>query len=157
MKFICDLFGLSRSGAIWQLVPPHRNRESKASGNRLCSFVSSFLEIKFVDGVCFLYVWNICRFDSEQTQAQEEVQREKSQREKLSREKDMLTGEVFSLRQQLEVSNLSYIIFLCCLALTDFPGCDVHVSVCAQSRLCCSKLVFLCSLRIRIWRYVLSI
>ncbi len=148
---ICDLFGLSRSGVIWQLVPPHRNRESKASGNRLCTFLFPlFLEIKFVDGVCFLYVCNICRFDSEQTQAQEEVQREKSQREKLSREKDMLTGEVFGLRQQLEVSNLSYIIFLCCLALTDFLGCDVHVSVRAQSRLCCSKLVFLCSLRIRI-------
>lgn len=47
------------------------------------------------------------RFDSEQSQAQEEVQKERSQREKLSREKDMLTGEVFSLRQQLEVSRLS--------------------------------------------------
>uniref|UniRef100_A0A8C2KL08 Myosin XVIIIAb n=1 Tax=Cyprinus carpio TaxID=7962 RepID=A0A8C2KL08_CYPCA len=46
------------------------------------------------------------KFDSEQTQAQEEVQREKSQREKLSREKDMLTGEVFSLRQQLEDKDL---------------------------------------------------
>uniref|UniRef100_A0A672SRD7 Myosin XVIIIA n=1 Tax=Sinocyclocheilus grahami TaxID=75366 RepID=A0A672SRD7_SINGR len=46
------------------------------------------------------------KFDSEQTQAQEEVQREKSLREKLSREKDMLTGEVFSLRQQLEDKDL---------------------------------------------------
>uniref|UniRef100_A0A671P707 Unconventional myosin-XVIIIa-like n=1 Tax=Sinocyclocheilus anshuiensis TaxID=1608454 RepID=A0A671P707_9TELE len=46
------------------------------------------------------------KFDSEQTQAQEEVQREKSQREKLSREKGMLTGEVFSLRQQLEDKDL---------------------------------------------------
>uniref|UniRef100_A0A8C1SJW4 Myosin XVIIIAb n=1 Tax=Cyprinus carpio TaxID=7962 RepID=A0A8C1SJW4_CYPCA len=46
------------------------------------------------------------KFDSEQTQAQEEVQREKSQRDKLSREKDMLTGEVFSLRQQLEDKDL---------------------------------------------------
>ncbi|XP_026082180.1 unconventional myosin-XVIIIa-like isoform X6 [Carassius auratus] len=46
------------------------------------------------------------KFDSEQTQSQEEVQREKSQREKLSREKDMLTGEVFSLRQQLEDKDL---------------------------------------------------
>uniref|UniRef100_A0A668AP25 Myosin XVIIIA n=1 Tax=Myripristis murdjan TaxID=586833 RepID=A0A668AP25_9TELE len=43
------------------------------------------------------------KFDSEQSAAQEEVQRERSQREKLAREKDMLTGEVFSLRQQLEV------------------------------------------------------
>nr|XP_055052502.1 unconventional myosin-XVIIIa isoform X1 [Misgurnus anguillicaudatus]XP_055052503.1 unconventional myosin-XVIIIa isoform X1 [Misgurnus anguillicaudatus] len=46
------------------------------------------------------------KFDSEQTQAQEEVQRERSQREKLGREKDMLTGEVFSLRQQLEDKDL---------------------------------------------------
>uniref|UniRef100_A0A671LEC1 Unconventional myosin-XVIIIa-like n=1 Tax=Sinocyclocheilus anshuiensis TaxID=1608454 RepID=A0A671LEC1_9TELE len=46
------------------------------------------------------------KFDSEQTQSQEEVQREKSLREKLSREKDMLTGEVFSLRQQLEDKDL---------------------------------------------------
>uniref|UniRef100_A0A6Q2YDU7 Myosin XVIIIA b n=1 Tax=Esox lucius TaxID=8010 RepID=A0A6Q2YDU7_ESOLU len=42
------------------------------------------------------------KFDSEQSLAQEEVQRERNLREKLSREKDMLTGEVFSLRQQLE-------------------------------------------------------
>ncbi|XP_069471389.1 unconventional myosin-XVIIIa isoform X5 [Ambystoma mexicanum] len=42
------------------------------------------------------------RFDGELAQANEEVQREKIQREKLSREKDMLTAEVFSLRQQLE-------------------------------------------------------
>lgn len=45
----------------------------------------------------------VCRFDSEVSAAQEEVQREKSSREKLAREKDMLTSEVFSLRQQLEV------------------------------------------------------
>lgn len=78
-----------------------------------------FPAIKLVDGV-FLNACNVCRFDSEQTQAQEEVQREKSQREKLSREKDMLTGEVFSLRQQLEVSNLSFIIRICCLSLRLF-------------------------------------
>ncbi|XP_078536201.1 unconventional myosin-XVIIIa isoform X13 [Lissotriton helveticus] len=42
------------------------------------------------------------RFDTELAQANEEVQREKIQREKLSREKDMLTSEVFNLRQQLE-------------------------------------------------------
>lgn len=42
------------------------------------------------------------RFDTELAQANEEVQREKIQREKLSREKDMLTSEVFSLRQQLD-------------------------------------------------------
>uniref|UniRef100_A0A4W4HQ72 Myosin XVIIIAb n=1 Tax=Electrophorus electricus TaxID=8005 RepID=A0A4W4HQ72_ELEEL len=46
------------------------------------------------------------KFDLEQSQAQEEVQRERSQREKLSREKDMLTGEAFSLRQQLEDKDL---------------------------------------------------
>lgn len=44
-----------------------------------------------------------CRFDSELSAAQEEVQRERSLKEKLAREKDMLTGEAFSLRQQLEV------------------------------------------------------
>ena len=43
------------------------------------------------------------RFDSELSAAQEEVQRERSLREKLGREKDMLTGETFGLRQQLEV------------------------------------------------------
>ncbi|KAI5626748.1 unconventional myosin-XVIIIa isoform X1 [Silurus asotus] len=46
------------------------------------------------------------KFDSEQTQSQEEVQKERSQREKLSREKDVLTGEVFSVRQQLEDKDL---------------------------------------------------
>ncbi|XP_066551563.1 unconventional myosin-XVIIIa isoform X8 [Amia ocellicauda] len=46
------------------------------------------------------------KFDSEQSQSQDEVQRERSQREKLSREKDMLTGEVFSLKQQLEDKDL---------------------------------------------------
>lgn len=45
----------------------------------------------------------LCRFDSEQSQCQEEVQRERTLREKLSREKDMLTGEAFGLRQHLEV------------------------------------------------------
>lgn len=49
--------------------------------------------------VCVL----VLRFDSELSAAQDEVQREKSLREKLAREKDMLTGEAFSLRQQLEV------------------------------------------------------
>lgn len=48
----------------------------------------------------------VCRFDSELSGAQEEVQRERTLREKLSREKDMLTGDVFSLRQQLEVHTL---------------------------------------------------
>ncbi|XP_076833549.1 myosin-XVIIIa isoform X4 [Brachyhypopomus gauderio] len=46
------------------------------------------------------------KFDLEQSQAQEQVQRERSQREKLSREKDVLTGEVFSLRQHLEDKDL---------------------------------------------------
>lgn len=44
-----------------------------------------------------------CRFDSELSGAQEEVQRERSLREKLAREKDVLAGDAFSLRQQLEV------------------------------------------------------
>ncbi|XP_043910377.1 unconventional myosin-XVIIIa isoform X3 [Protopterus annectens] len=42
------------------------------------------------------------KFDSELSQAQDEVHREKLQREKLSREKDTLTSEVFTLKQQLE-------------------------------------------------------
>ncbi|XP_062872708.1 unconventional myosin-XVIIIa isoform X2 [Trichomycterus rosablanca] len=46
------------------------------------------------------------KFDSEQNVAQEEVQKERSLREKLSREKDVLTGEVFSIRQQLEDKDL---------------------------------------------------
>ncbi|XP_036392953.1 unconventional myosin-XVIIIa-like isoform X4 [Megalops cyprinoides] len=49
------------------------------------------------------------KFDSEQSQAQEEVQRERSQREKLGREKDMLTGEVLGLRQQLEDKDLEIV------------------------------------------------
>uniref|UniRef100_A0A4W5LKD8 Myosin XVIIIA n=1 Tax=Hucho hucho TaxID=62062 RepID=A0A4W5LKD8_9TELE len=46
------------------------------------------------------------KFDSEQNLSQEEVQREKNIREVLSREKDMLTGEVFSMRQQLQDKDL---------------------------------------------------
>ncbi|XP_070699593.1 unconventional myosin-XVIIIa-like [Pempheris klunzingeri] len=42
------------------------------------------------------------KFDLEQNQAQAEVQRERSQREKLAREKDIMTGEIFNLRQQLQ-------------------------------------------------------
>uniref|UniRef100_A0A3P9MPD7 Myosin XVIIIAa n=1 Tax=Oryzias latipes TaxID=8090 RepID=A0A3P9MPD7_ORYLA len=42
------------------------------------------------------------KFDLEQNQAQDEVQREKTQREKLAREKDAMTGEIFNLRQQLQ-------------------------------------------------------
>lgn len=44
------------------------------------------------------------RFDLEQNQSQAEVQRERTQKEKLAREKDMMTGEMFNLRQQLQVS-----------------------------------------------------
>ncbi|NXL01951.1 MY18A protein, partial [Mesembrinibis cayennensis] len=44
------------------------------------------------------------RFDSELSQAHEEVQRERLQREKLSREKDVLVAEVFGLKQLLDVS-----------------------------------------------------
>lgn len=46
------------------------------------------------------------KFDSELSAAQDEVQRERSLREKLAREKDVLTGEVFGLRQQLEDKDL---------------------------------------------------
>ncbi|XP_070761282.1 unconventional myosin-XVIIIa-like [Enoplosus armatus] len=46
------------------------------------------------------------KFDSELSAAQEEVQRERSLRDKLAREKDMLTGDAFSLRQQLEDKDL---------------------------------------------------
>uniref|UniRef100_A0A8C7Z673 Myosin XVIIIAa n=1 Tax=Oryzias sinensis TaxID=183150 RepID=A0A8C7Z673_9TELE len=42
------------------------------------------------------------KFDLEQNQAQDEVQREKTQREKLAREKDAMTGEIFNLRQLLQ-------------------------------------------------------
>uniref|UniRef100_A0A3B4Y2L8 Myosin XVIIIAa n=1 Tax=Seriola lalandi dorsalis TaxID=1841481 RepID=A0A3B4Y2L8_SERLL len=43
------------------------------------------------------------KFDLEQNQSQAEVQRERSQREKLAREKDIMTAEMFNLRQQLEL------------------------------------------------------
>uniref|UniRef100_A0A671X3A7 Myosin XVIIIA n=1 Tax=Sparus aurata TaxID=8175 RepID=A0A671X3A7_SPAAU len=46
------------------------------------------------------------KFDSELSAVQEEVQRERSLREKLAREKDILTGDAFSLRQQLEDKDL---------------------------------------------------
>ncbi|XP_062393325.1 unconventional myosin-XVIIIa [Sardina pilchardus] len=42
------------------------------------------------------------KFDVEQSHTHDEVQRERTMRDKLSREKDMLTGEVFTLRQQLQ-------------------------------------------------------
>ncbi|XP_071316767.1 unconventional myosin-XVIIIa-like isoform X3 [Trachinotus anak] len=42
------------------------------------------------------------KFDLEQNQSQAEVQRERSLREKLAREKDIMTGEMFNLRQQLQ-------------------------------------------------------
>ncbi|XP_076842778.1 unconventional myosin-XVIIIa isoform X5 [Brachyhypopomus gauderio] len=42
------------------------------------------------------------KFDVEQNQSQDEVQRERTQREKLARERDMMTGEIFTLRQQLQ-------------------------------------------------------
>uniref|UniRef100_A0A8C6U8Q3 Myosin XVIIIAb n=1 Tax=Neogobius melanostomus TaxID=47308 RepID=A0A8C6U8Q3_9GOBI len=46
------------------------------------------------------------KFDSELSLAQEEASGERTFREKLAREKDMLAGEVFSLRQQLEDKDL---------------------------------------------------
>ncbi|XP_063058950.1 unconventional myosin-XVIIIa-like [Engraulis encrasicolus] len=42
------------------------------------------------------------KFDQEQNLTRDEVQREKALREKLGREKDILTGELFTIRQQLE-------------------------------------------------------
>ncbi|XP_068440525.1 unconventional myosin-XVIIIa isoform X2 [Clinocottus analis] len=46
------------------------------------------------------------KFDSELSGAQEEVQRERSLREKLAREKDVLAGDAYSVRQQLEDKHL---------------------------------------------------
>ncbi|XP_058267205.1 unconventional myosin-XVIIIa isoform X2 [Hemibagrus wyckioides] len=46
------------------------------------------------------------KFDLELNQAQDEVQRERTQREKLGREKDVFTGEVFTIRQQLQDKEL---------------------------------------------------
>ncbi|KAI2659635.1 Unconventional myosin-XVIIIa [Labeo rohita] len=43
------------------------------------------------------------KFDVEKNQFHEELQKERNQREKLGRERDMLTGEVFTIRQQLQV------------------------------------------------------
>lgn len=55
--------------------------------------------------VCVCVFVCVCsRFDLEQNQAQAEVQRERSQREKLARDKDLMTGEIFNLRQQIQVS-----------------------------------------------------
>lgn len=56
----------------------------------------------------FHHLGLVCRFDSELSTVQEDVQREKTLREKLAREKDMLTSDVFSLRQQLEVLVLAF-------------------------------------------------
>ncbi|KAM3868549.1 unconventional myosin-XVIIIa-like isoform 1-T1 [Diretmus argenteus] len=42
------------------------------------------------------------KFDLEQSQTQSEVQRERTQKEKLARERDVMTGELFSLRQQIQ-------------------------------------------------------
>uniref|UniRef100_A0A672P086 Unconventional myosin-XVIIIa-like n=1 Tax=Sinocyclocheilus grahami TaxID=75366 RepID=A0A672P086_SINGR len=42
------------------------------------------------------------KFDVEKNQFQEELQKERNQREKLGRERDVLTGEVFTIRQQLQ-------------------------------------------------------
>lgn len=43
------------------------------------------------------------RFDVEKNQVQEELQKERNLREKLARERDMMTGEMFTIRQQLQV------------------------------------------------------
>ncbi|XP_075052949.1 unconventional myosin-XVIIIa isoform X6 [Mixophyes fleayi] len=51
------------------------------------------------------------RFDTELAQAQEEAQREKILKEKLSREKDILTSEVFTIRQQLEEKDSEIAVF----------------------------------------------
>ncbi|XP_077098257.1 unconventional myosin-XVIIIa isoform X5 [Siphateles boraxobius] len=42
------------------------------------------------------------KFDVEKNQAQEELQKERNLREKLARDRDMLAGEMFTIRQQLE-------------------------------------------------------
>lgn len=70
------------------------------------------------------------RFDLEQNQAQTEVQREKSQREKLAREKDIMTAEIFNLRQQLQVRKLLYRTYFRCTVM--FPPGGLHVwSLCS--------------------------
>uniref|UniRef100_A0A8C7N629 Myosin XVIIIAa n=1 Tax=Oncorhynchus kisutch TaxID=8019 RepID=A0A8C7N629_ONCKI len=53
------------------------------------------------------------KFDFEQSQAQDEVLRERTQREKLGRERDMMTGELFSLCQQLQDKDME----LCAIQL----------------------------------------
>uniref|UniRef100_A0A673XKU7 Myosin XVIIIAa n=1 Tax=Salmo trutta TaxID=8032 RepID=A0A673XKU7_SALTR len=53
------------------------------------------------------------KFDLEQSQAQDEVLRERTQREKLGRERDMMTGERFSLCQQLQDKDME----LCAIQL----------------------------------------
>ncbi|KAM9539545.1 unconventional myosin-XVIIIa-like isoform 1-T1 [Salvelinus alpinus] len=53
------------------------------------------------------------KFDLEQSQAQDEVLRERTQREKLGRERDMMTGELFSLCQQLQDKDME----LCAIQL----------------------------------------
>lgn len=63
-----------------------------------CGFNPVGHGVKIYSCVCIYH-----RFDLELNQAQDEVQRERTQREKLGREKDMLTGEVFTIRQQLQV------------------------------------------------------
>ncbi|XP_073685105.1 unconventional myosin-XVIIIa [Garra rufa] len=42
------------------------------------------------------------KFDVEKNQFHEELQKERNQREKLGRERDILTGEVFTIKQQLQ-------------------------------------------------------
>ncbi|ROL54203.1 Unconventional myosin-XVIIIa [Anabarilius grahami] len=42
------------------------------------------------------------KFDVEKNQVQEELQKERNLREKLARERDMMTGEMFTIRQQLQ-------------------------------------------------------
>lgn len=87
-----------------------------ACGGRRCGLSGLWAgPVGVIGGACAGHGWGMCwsrvglstglccRFDMEQTQSQEEVEREKSLREKLGIEKDRLTGEVLSLRQQLEV------------------------------------------------------
>lgn len=62
------------------------------------------LSERYIHACACVCVCVCSRFDLELNQAQAEVQRERSQREKLAREKDLMTGEMFNLRQQLQVN-----------------------------------------------------
>ena len=54
----------------------------------------------------FLNFLNSCRFDAELNRIAEDARQEKHQREVLQRERDALSGEKYTLEQQLNVSTI---------------------------------------------------